>query len=211
MTKILLADDHDITRSGLKFFIPSLVPDVTIDEACDADSTLEKVNGSDYALIMLDVKMPGSDSFELLAKILCSKPGTRILMFSMYPEYAYAKRYLQLGAKGYISKDAPTEEIGNAITAVLDDKRYMSTSLKQSIGEEIIAENINPFDCLSAREFEIVQHLIKGTSLTEIQQALNLKSSTISTYKARIFEKLQCRNSIELVKLAEVYNIYPGP
>lgn len=209
MVRILLADDHDVTRSGLSFFIRNRIPGVVIDEAYDADSTLEKVNLFDYTLIVLDVKMPGSDSFHLLSSILCKKPDAKILMFSMYPEFGYAKRYLQMGAKGYVSKDASPEDIGNAITTVLNDKRYMSDALKHSIGEEITSDKLNPFDCLSAREFEIVQHLIKGKSAAEIQWALNIKSSTVSTYKARIFEKLSCQNVMELAKLAEMYNIIP--
>jgi len=207
MIRILIADDHDITRAGLRFFIANRMAHAVIDEAWDGDSTLEKVRSFDYALIILDVRMPGSDSFELLAKILNSRPEAKVLMFSMYPEYAFAKRYLQMGAKGYLSKEAQPEEIENAIAAVLNDERYMSPSLKQSIGEEIIGNKINPFDSLSTREFEIVHQLLKGATSAEIQQVLNLKPSTVGTYKARIFEKLGCKNIMDLITLAKMYNV----
>ena len=211
MLKILLADDHEIVRGGLKLFIKTFFAHAVIDDAWDGDSTLEKVKANDYQLIILDVNMPGTDSFELIHGIISSKPDANILIFSMNPEDTYAKRYLQAGAKGYVSKGSSTTELGNAINTVLKNKRYISPSLSQAIAGEISGERtMNPFDTLSSREFEIAQHLIKGEGVSEIRNMLHLKASTVSTYKARIFEKLKCKNPIELNQLARVYNIIPS-
>ena len=119
MIKILLADDHEIIRAGLKLFITGLVAHSAIDEAWDRDSTIAKIKEKEYQLIILDVNMPGTDAFELVGNIMSIKPDAKILMFSLNAEEIYEKRYLQLGAKGYVSKAASSIELGNAINAVL--------------------------------------------------------------------------------------------
>ena len=210
MPRILLADDHEIVRGGLKIFINTFIAHSGIDEAWDGTSTFEKVKGNDYQLIILDVNMPDTDSFELIGKIIGTRPDAKILIFSMNPEDTYARRYLNAGAKGYVSKASSTTELGNAIITVLKNKRYISPSLSQAIAGEISGERTNnPFDTLSSREFEIVQHLLKGESISDICNMLHLKASTVSTYKARIFEKLNCKNAVELNQLARINNIIP--
>lgn len=211
MINILLADDHAIIRTGLKIFIENFVPHSLIDEAWDGDTAFKKIKEKDYQLIILDVNMPGTDSFGLVSNILAYKADANILMFSMNAEEIYAKKYLQLGVKGYLSKAAPEAEMKAAIDNVLNSKRYISPSLSHSLTEEALGNKSgNPFDNLSPREFEIVMHLIRGESLAEICQALNLQTSTVGTYKARIFEKLKCSNIIDINTLAKVYNIIPS-
>lgn len=211
MIRILLADDHEIIRSGLKLFINNMIPHCVIDEAWDGISTLEKVSQNDYQLIIMDLNMPGTNSFELLDNILLVKPSVNVLIFSINPEEVHAKRYLQLGAKGYVGKNAPVNELGTAIDTVLKNRRYVSPSLSDTVNDEILNEKtINPFDTLSSREFEVVQHLIRGESLSGICHVTNLKASTVSTYKARILEKLHCKNILEVIQLAKIYNIFPG-
>src|SRR5690349_22489875 len=111
MNRILLADDHEIIRSGLKLFINKFVPHAMIDEASNGDSTLQLIAENEYELIILDVTMPDTNSFGLVSSIITIKPDARILMFSMNAEEVYAKRYLQLGAKGYLCKNASFEEL----------------------------------------------------------------------------------------------------
>ena len=208
MINILLADDHAIIRAGLKIFIERTIAHSVIDEADDGDSAFEKIKHHDYNMIILDVNMPGTDSFGLVSNILALKQNSKILMFSMNAEEVYAKKYLQLGAKGYLSKASSEDEITKALNTVLDDKRYISASLSQSLTEDALGKKPeNPFDSLSPREFEIVQHLVRGESLSEICEKLNLHASTVGTHKARIFEKLSCSNIIDISQLAKVHKI----
>ena len=211
MNRILLADDHEIMRSGLKLLINNVVPDSLIDEAWNGDSAIQLVKENEYQLFILDVNMPATDSFGMVSNIISMKPYARILMFSMNPEEVYAKRYLQLGAKGYICKTDSSAELGNAISAVLNNNRYIGPVLIQAFTEEALGTNAatNPFEKLSTREFEIVQHLINGESITAICKTFNIQPSTGSTYKARIFEKLKCKNIIELNQLTRIYNMIP--
>jgi two-component system, NarL family, invasion response regulator UvrY len=210
MIKILLADDHVIIRAGLKIFIKNLIPLSDIEEAWDGDTTFEKIKITDFDIIILDVNMPATDSFGLVSNILALKPQSKILMFSMNAEEIYAKKYLHLGALGYINKDAAEEEIKEAINNVLNNKRYISHSLTKSLTESALGKkmnNQNPFDLLSPRELEIASHLMKGESVSEISSYLNLHTSTVGTHKARIFEKLQCKNIVGINELARVHKI----
>ena len=208
MARILLADDHEIVRTGLRVFVNDIIEHSIIDEVWNGDSLLEKVKENEYQLIILDVNMPGTDSFALVTNIIIIQPGAKILMFSMNAEEIYAKKYLQLGVKGYVSKTATPAELGEAINAVLKNERYISASLRQLLVDEVMDEKTkNPFDKLSSREFEIAQYLIRGESSAVICNSLNLQSSTVGTYKARIFVKLKCKNIIELIQLAKIYNI----
>lgn len=209
MPNILLADDHVIIRAGIKMMIENFLSDSHIDEAGDGNSAFELIKLKNYDLIMLDVNMPNTDSYGLISNILSLKPASKILMFSMNSEEIYTKRYLKMGALGYIIKDKEEAEIKKAITAVLNNKRYLSDEMNDKILKDFFTEETenNPFDKLSPREFEIVQHLIRGNSLAGICSDLTLQSSTVGTYKARIFEKLGCANMIDLSNLARLHNI----
>ena len=211
MINILLADDHAAIRKGLKLFISEVIAHAAIDEAADGDAALKKIKEKDYALIVLDGNMPNTDSFNLIGNILAYRPGANILMFTMNPEEVYGKKYLQLGVKGYLSKTSPEEEIKKAVELVIKGRNYLSPELTQNLMEDALGKkSANPFDRLSPREFEIVTHLVKGRSLSEICNLLNLHSSTVGTHKAKIFEKLQCTNIIDLNSMAKLYHITPG-
>ncbi len=210
MINILLADDHTIIRTGLKLFISNYIAHSVIDEADNGNTAFKKIKDKEYQLIILDVNMSDTDSFGLVSNIIAVRPGANILIFSMSSEEIYAKKYLQLGAKGYLSKTASEEEIKKALNNVINAKRYISHSLNLHLTEEALGKkSSNPFDNLSTREFEIVLHLIKGESSAEICNALNLQASTVGTHKARIFEKLNCNNIIDINTLAKVYNLTP--
>jgi two-component system, NarL family, invasion response regulator UvrY len=208
MVSLLIADDHFIIRTGLKLLIKSFLKGSKIEEAENGSSVVEKIQINDYDLLILDINMPNTDSFLLVSNILLLKPSLKILMFSMNDEVVYAKRYIKMGAMGYLRKDEPEEEIKRAITTVLDNRKYVSASLSQQLIDDLHGNSSeNPFDDLSPREFEIVQHLVKGESLAKICRDLNLQPSTVGTHKARIFEKLRCTNVIELNILAKLHHI----
>ena len=209
MPDLLIVDDHSIVRTGLKMVVQDFLAHCNIDEAEDGDSAFAKIRAHDYDLIMLDVNMPNTDSFGLVTSILALKSDAKIIMFSMNAEEIYAKRYLKMGVMGYLRKDAPGDGIQKAIETVLNNRRYISDELSQKLLHDLHArgDEENPFDKLSPREFEIVQHLANGESVAEISKKLSLHTSTIGTHKARIFEKLQCHNVVEVNKLAKAHNI----
>ncbi len=210
MANILLTDDHPIIRAGLKRFISDYFAHSVIDEAEDGDSAFKKIKEKEYHLIILDANMPNTDSFGLVTNIIAIKPRANILIYSMNAEETYGKRYLQLGAKGYLSKTSSEEEIKKALDNVISGKKYISPQLSESLTDTALGKkSANPFDTLSPREFEIMLHLIKGEHLSEICRTLSMQSSTAGTYKARIFMKLKCDNIIDVHAMAKVYGIIP--
>jgi DNA-binding NarL/FixJ family response regulator len=209
MPDLLIVDDHAIVRTGVKMVVQDFLAHCNVDEAEDGDSAFAKIKSRDYDLIMLDVNMPNTDSFGLITSILTLRPEAKIIMFSMNAEEIYAKRYLKMGVMGYLRKDAPGQQIQKAIEIVLNNRKYISDELSQKLLNDMQdkGEEENPFDKLSPREFEIVQHLANGESVAQISKRLSLHTSTIGTHKARIFEKLRCHNIIDINKLAKAHNV----
>lgn len=206
MKKFLLIDDHAIVRSGIKFWLSAEYNPSEIDEAESGKQATLKVNNNNYDLMLLDIHMPDTNSFDLLKYILTTKPNSKVLIFSMNSEGMYAKRFLKAGAIGFVSKDAPIEEFKKAVDLTLNNRKYFSEKFIDTILNEKSGEE-NPFLKLSDREFEITSLLLEGKALGEISQLLNIHNSTTGTYKARIFEKLKVENVFQLNELAVLYDI----
>ena len=207
MKKFLIVDDHEIVRQGLKLLIKDFYPAVELDEASDGVSAEASLKANAYALVILDIQMPKTNSFELLEYILNRHPETKVLIFSMSPETIYGKRVIGAGAHGYLSKEAPIEELKKALETVLANRRYVSSHLLEIImDEKVNGKTANPFSKLSAREFEITTFLLAGMSVSEVAHQAHLQPSTVGTYKARIFEKLNVSNLFQLKELATIYN-----
>ena len=208
MKKFLIVDDHVIVRSGIKFLLSEVYKLAEIHEASDGDSATEKLKEHQFDLIMLDIQMPKTDSFGLMEYIHIKYPHARVLVFSVSAENTYARRFMKAGAYGFVSKEAPLEEIIKAINLVLNDRKYISESLAYKIAEDSFAgRSDNPFNKLSPREFEIVSLLLSGQTVSDISQSLNIQTSTVGTHKARLFEKLSITNILELKELATAYNL----
>ena len=208
MKNFLLIDDHAIVRSGIKFWLSAEYNPCEIDEAENGKEAYQKIQDKEYDLVLLDIQMPETNSFDLLKSILNDKPDSKVLIFSMNSENMYAKRFLQAGAMGFVSKDAPIHELKKAVDLILNNRKYFSNKFIESVlNEKTGRENNNPFSTLSDREFEITNLLMEGKAVGEISTLLNIKSSTTGTYKARIFEKLHIQNVFQLIELGALYDI----
>lgn len=208
MKNFLLIDDHEIVRAGVRTVLIELFKPCTISEASDEKSALEVLKNQHYDIVIMDVQMPATDAFGLLEYIKIKYPETKVLIFSMSPENVYASRFLQTGAMGFISKSAGLSELKKAVDLVLNDRKYISTDLAQQLAEGLIDnQNVNPFNKLSPKEFEICILLISGKTLTEIAGILNISTSTVGTHKAHLFEKLSVSNLPELIRLGKEYDI----
>jgi DNA-binding NarL/FixJ family response regulator len=206
MKKILIADDHSIVRAGLIVIIKSMFFQVEIDECRDGYSAWEKIQANAYDLLILDITMPSTDLFTLVKKIFILRPNQKVLILTMSSEQIFAKKYLQLGVKGFITKEAPQSEINQAITSVLNNRRYISARIRDSLTLEMLdSEAKSLFDTLSQRELEIMNYLIDGKNVSEIANMLSIHISTVSTHKANILQKLGVSNIIELSKLVQMF------
>ena len=205
MKKFLLIDDHLVVRAGIKMLLTDMYKDVEISEAEDGDSAMALLKEGTYDLITMDVQMPNTDSFALIEHVKKEYPNAKVLMFSMSPESIYAIRFVKAGAKGFISKSAPLEEMKIAIEKVLNDKKYFSEEVLMDLTEGDAGKKNNLFDLLSPREFEIVQMLLSGKTISRIAADLSLGLSTVGTHKGRIFQKLKVTNLLELKELSNSF------
>lgn len=206
MKRFLLIDDHFVVRSGVKGLLAELYKPCEIDEAENSDKAIAQLKQRRYDLIMMDVQIPHNDMLGLMEYIHVKYPDAKVLMFSMSPENIYAKRFLKAGAKGFLSKDSTFDETIKAINLVLNNRKYISDTLAERLAEDSFADTPgNPFDRLSAREFEIASMMLGGQTLSEIGRLLNLQASTVGTHKAKLFKKLNVSNVLQLKELASIY------
>lgn len=211
MKSILIAEDHPIVRLGVTSIIQHLLDPVNIVEVEDLDQAVWQLSRTTFELLILDINIPGGNNLQMLNTIRLRQPYIRILIFSAYDELLYGLNYLQAGADGYLGKNASGGEIENAITTVLNNEKYLSAAIKEQLMQRIsttapLASLSNPLYALSAREMEVMHLLLKGIGVNHIAQVLNLQTTTISTYKNRIFGKLGTANIIELSEKVRLYS-----
>lgn len=204
---ILLADDHCVVKSGLKLVINGYYADYKLSFAANFKEIFESIDQHTFDMLILDASFPEGNTLSIIEKIIALKPDIKILIYSALEENIFAPKFLGLGTKGFLSKMANEDEIIAAVTKVLDGDIYMSKILKEKMLDGLIKKTaINPFDKLSQREFEIMLLLVDGDANLEISNKLEIKPSTSSTYKNRIYEKLDVSNISELITLYKLYH-----
>ena len=208
MKRFLLTDDHEVVRSGVASVIRNDYPTSEIIEATNENEAWVALKKEEFDLVILDIHMPGSDALTFTEKIKSFFPDTKVLIFSMGAEHIYAKRFLNAGASGFVSKDSGLIELRKAITLSLQNKKYISESLASLLVDSLhTKQKVNPFENLSTRELEVLALLIKGNTVTGISTALNLSISSANTYKRRIFQKLNIANLVDLIQLANLHKM----
>jgi two-component system invasion response regulator UvrY len=208
MYKILLVDDHSIVRSGIRLLLKEYYGAIQVDEAKNGSTAFSRIMDNTYNLVVMDINMPNTDTFSLLQNIRTIAPDLPIMIFTIMTEYAFAKRYLQLGVKGYISKQAEDPEILKAVHMILSGKICVCSEVLDKMREDShFSRELDPFKVLSNRELEIAYHLVKGKSVSHIADTLNIHTSTVGTHKARIFDKLKVDNVLVMKDLATYYRL----
>ena len=200
---ILIADDHAIVRKGLIELLQQEFLNAEICEAVNGTEALEKVRKDIWDLILLDISMPEKNGMETLKELRSDGVRAPILMLSMQPEDQYAVRALKAGASGFVNKDSATEELISAVHKVLNGHKYITATVA-----EILATSPNtnktklPHELLSDREMQVLQLIASGKTVSDIAGLISLSVNTISTYRARILEKLALHNNAELTRYA---------
>lgn len=211
MKNILIADDHSIVRLGASVIIKETIPDADIVQAQTYDEVYLHLKKKSFDLLLLDINMPGGNNIKVVKEILDIQPQLKILVFSSYEENLYALRYINAGASGYLNKNTAMSELKNAINNITMRGKYMSEAVKELYIQKLTSskssfDENNPLNKLSNREMDVAKHLIKGLGILEISTSLNLSSSTVSTYKSRIFEKLTVQNIPDLIELFKLHS-----
>ena len=199
--RIVIADDHDIVRKGLKLFFTEIRDVEVVDEASNGDEIMEKLSSNDNIdMLILDIDMPKLNGLSAIKNIKIQFPKLKILIFSMHPEKVYAINTLKFGADGYVSKESNMDNLLVAIDKIRKNDKYISNELAQRMAlEEASDKPVKLYKKLSKRESEILKLLCSGKRNKEVSKELQINEKTVSTYKLRIFKKLGVNNIADLI------------
>ena len=203
MIRVLIVDNHAVVRRGLKEILERELEGSVCDEAENAEHALAKVRGQDWDLVILDIKMPGRSGLDVLRDIRQERRELPVLIFSVHPEDQYARRVLKAGARGYMNKENSPEELIKAIKRILSGGRYVSPALAERLAWDLSeSAEQQVHEILSDREFEVLQMIADGKTVSLIAEELHLSVATVSTYRARILEKMRMTSTAELIRYA---------
>jgi DNA-binding NarL/FixJ family response regulator len=203
MIRILVADDHAIVREGVKRILADTRDLRVLGEASNGQEVFAKVSSQAWDVVLLDLAMPGRNGLEVLQQLKHTNPHLPVLVFSMYPGSQYVIRALKAGARGYLPKESLPEELVVALRKVVQGGRYVSPSLTECLVLEMTRESDAPLHTsLSDREYQVLCLLASGKTVTEVADELALSVKTISTYRARILEKMHMNTTAELIHYA---------
>ena len=212
MIRVLIADDHTLMRDGLKQILATAGDMVVAGEACDGFQTIDRVRAGDWDLLLLDMAMPGRSGVDLIKQIKAEKPRLPILVLSMHKESEYAVRSIRAGAAGYLCKDSASEQLLNAIREVAAGGRFIGPDVASDLAFNLIQRDDRPLHALlSDREHMIFRKLTAGRGISEIAQQLNLSPKTVSTYKARVLQKMEMSSVADLIRYGLKHDLLDNP
>jgi DNA-binding NarL/FixJ family response regulator len=201
-TKILLVDDHAVVRQGYRRLLENESGIQVIGEASNATQACEQARMLGPDVVVMDIALPGLSGIEATRRMLKDQPQLRILMFSMYDDAIYARRALEAGALGYLSKASAPEVLVQAIYAVSRAERYVSPDVATNIARSAAQPGKSEIEALTPREFEVLRLLVQGETVRSISEKLALSEKTVANHQSSIREKLGARNSAQLARLA---------
>jgi DNA-binding NarL/FixJ family response regulator len=198
--RLVIADDHPVVREGLKYLVSQNRDMTLVGEADDARSTLEACRTTAVDVLLLDVSMPGMAVVDLIRALRSAGRSPRILVLSVHPERHYARRVLQAGADGYLTKNHSPTALAEAIRQVHAGRKYVTPALAEELAVSLSeGRALAPHEALSNREYEVFRRLGAGVRVNEIAHELALSPKTVRTYRSRILEKMNIRGTAELI------------
>jgi two-component system invasion response regulator UvrY len=203
MIRVLIADDHPIVRQGLRQILSEIPDMVVAGEAVNGQQALDQVRAGGWDVLVLDITMPDRSGLDILKELKHQQPHLPVLVLSIHAEEQFAVRLLKAGASGYLTKENAPDELVKAIRKVVDGGKYISQSLAESLAFSLdVASDRPPHETLSDREFQVMQLMASGKTLTEIAEELSLSPKTVSTYRTRLLEKMNLKTNAEIVRYA---------
>jgi DNA-binding NarL/FixJ family response regulator len=201
MTRILLVDDHPIVRQGIKQVLAGAFHPALVGEAANAEEGLNELRTTEWDVLVLDLTLPGISGLDLLKDLHRERPSLPVLVLSMHPPDQFARRAMNAGASGYLTKDSAPTELVKAVGEVIAGRRY----LNPTVVEELVAHprqpdsERRPHEALSDREYQVLRMIASGLTVSQVATRLSLSVKTISTYRARVLEKMNMRTTAELM------------
>jgi two-component system, NarL family, invasion response regulator UvrY len=203
MKRILIIDDHAVVRDGVKRIFDEQPGAVVFGEASTRLEAIQLAREQDWDLAVLDLSLGNQSGLEVLKELKQIRPRLPVLILSMHSEEQYARRAFKAGAAGYITKDSPRAELAKAVNLVAAGRRYITSDLAERLVFDLGRDSDRPpHEILSDREFEVMRLIASGKTVTEIAGLLSLSDKTISTYRARLLEKMRMNTNAELTRYA---------
>ena len=203
MNRILIVDDHEIIRDGIRRIFDEQPGTIAFGQAGTPEEALSLARDEDWDVVVLDLSLGGRSGLDVLRALKQIRPKLPVLILSMHSEEQYARRAFKGGAGGYLTKDSPRAELLIAIKKVIKGERYVSPTLAEKLVIDIgRGTDRPPHEALSNREFEVTKLIASGKTVTEIAAMLSLSDKTISTYRARILEKMNLKTTAEIIRYA---------
>lgn len=203
MTRVLVADDHAVVRRGLGQIIAETIDLEVGAEASNGAEVLSLIENDHFDSVVLDINMPGMDGLDTLKQLRAIRPNLPVLVLSMHAEEEYAIRVLKAGASGYMNKESAPDDLVSALRKISSGGKYMSSEVAESLLAHLNAGGTGPLHAnLSDREFQVLCLISSGKTVSEIADQLALSVKTISTYRARILDKMNMKNNAELTHYA---------
>jgi two-component system, NarL family, invasion response regulator UvrY len=201
--QIIIVDDHPVVRKGIVQIVREGLNFPSIDEVSDAESFYQMILKKDYDLAILDISLPGRSGLDVLVDVKKLKPDLPVLVLSINDAEQYGIRALKVGASGYLVKDAAPNELVRAVEQILLGKKYISSTVAEKLIDHLShAEGQDPHRLLSDRELEVFLGIAQGQSLKDIAEKLSVSTTTISTYRTRILEKMNLQNNAGIIQYA---------
>jgi two-component system, NarL family, invasion response regulator UvrY len=212
LIKVLIVDDHALVRMGIRRLLDDLPDMSVVGEAESGEAALMLVKNLDPDVVLLDMKMPGLDGWEVTRRLKLSHPRIKIIAVTALNNELLPSRVLQLGALGYLTKESGIDEMALAIRKVFAGERYLCAEIAQKMAiNSLQATSESPFEALSEREMQVMLMITSGMSVQEIAQQLFLSSKTVNGYRYRMFQKLVIKNDVELTYLAMKHRVIEQP
>jgi DNA-binding NarL/FixJ family response regulator len=210
MIKVLIADDHDIVREGVKQIVSETSDIVVGGEARTGAETLDRARQGGWDVVILDLNLPDRPGLDVLAQLRAVNGDVPVLILSMHGEASYAARALKAGASGYVSKSTAREHLVIAIRKLANGERFLTPELAESLAFGMMGARTSGHQSLSDREFQVLCLIAAGRPPREIAAELNVSVKTVATHRARLLQKMGLRNNAELVRYAIDHQLLPA-
>ena len=208
MTRILLVDDHPVVRQGIKQVLTGAFEPALVGEAATAEDGLTEIRSTEWDVMVLDLTLPGMNGLDMLKDLRRERPDLPVLVLSMHPSDQFARRAMHAGASGYLTKDSAPTELVHAVSEVMAGRRYVAPTAKEDLAQYHVTRTAQKaHEALSDREYQVMRLIASGLTVTQIAARLSLSVKTISTYRARVLDKMQIKTTAELMRYAIENNL----
>ena len=208
MTRILLVDDHPVVRQGIRQILAGAFTPAVVGEAATAEEGMRELRNTDWDVLVLDLTLPGTSGLDMLKELRRIRPTLPVLVLSMHPPDQFARRAINAGASGYLPKDSSPTELIKAVGEVIAGRRYLNPAVIEELVMNLQPERTQrPHEALSDREYQVLRMMASGLTVSQVAQRLSLSVKTISTYRARVLEKMNMKTTAELMHYGIQHNL----